>query len=421
MDYKYLLVLNALCQCLAENPREALESPLISDLFKHYDVKVRPIYNYSEPVFVTVGLVLRQIQNLDEIRQSLKTTVNLQLFWKDEFLTWNESNYHGISKIIFPYNKNIWIPDLIIVNEVNTPGMIGLKDAFVRIYSNGQVFVWTQINIETYCEINTKQYPYDEQTCDIAFSKFMTSDDIVKLQPRINGIDLSFYAEIAEWNVKNNYVTPRLIQINESVDSLNILSNYTRIKFSITLQRSCKLCILNVILPVLVLAFLDLLAFFVPSESGEKTSFPLSLFLTLAVFLTIITQSLPESVDGVSYLGSYVTFQLAASGITLMSAVISLQIHYGAHCSTRMSKLLSFADCLEQFGNRTALRKKHDSKSNVYDLQDLKREQEISKEVNVEAETKFKNVSAQFDRLMFIVILFCQIIALTIFLACVFF
>jgi hypothetical protein len=249
----------------------------------------------------------------------------------------------------------------------------------------------------------------------------MSSDDIVKLQPRINGIDLSFYAEIAEWNVKNNYVTPRLIQINESTDSLDILSNYTRLTFSITLQRSCKLCILNIILPVLVLAFLDLLAFFVPSESGEKTSFPLSLFLTLAVFLTIITQSLPESVDGVSYLGSYVTFQLAASGITLMSAVISLQIHYGAHCSTRMSKLLSFADCLEQFGNRTALRKKHDSKSNVYDLQDLKREQEISKEVNVEAETKFKNVSAQFDRFMFIVILFFQIIALTIFLACVFF
>jgi hypothetical protein len=101
MDYKYLLVLNALCQCLAEYPREALESSLIADLFKDYDVKVRPIYNYSESVFVTAGFVLRQIQNLDEIRQSLKTTVNLQLFWKDEFLTWNESNYHGISKIIF--------------------------------------------------------------------------------------------------------------------------------------------------------------------------------------------------------------------------------------------------------------------------------------------------------------------------------
>jgi hypothetical protein len=124
MDYKYLLVLNALCQCLAENPRQTLESPLISYLFKHYDVNVRPVYNYSERVFVTVGLVLRQIQKLDEIRQSLKTTVNLQLFWKDDFLTWNESNYHGISKIILPYNKNIWIPDLMIINELNTPGMM---------------------------------------------------------------------------------------------------------------------------------------------------------------------------------------------------------------------------------------------------------------------------------------------------------
>jgi hypothetical protein len=129
---------------------------------------------------------------------------------------------------------------------------------------------------------------------------------------------------------------------------------------------------------------------------------------------------LPESVDGVSYLGSYVAFQLAASGTTLMSAVISLQLYHGVHSSTRVSKLLSFANCLEQFGNRAALRKKHDSKSKVYDLHDIKHENEISKGVNVEAETKFKNASVQFDRIMFIVILFLQSIALTIFLACVF-
>jgi hypothetical protein len=91
-----------------------------------------------------------------------------------------------------------------IINELNTPGMIGLKDALIRVYSNGQVFVWTQINIETYCEIYTKQYPYDKHSCNIAFSKFMSSDDIVKLQPRMNGIDLSFYADIAEWNLKDN-------------------------------------------------------------------------------------------------------------------------------------------------------------------------------------------------------------------------
>ena len=46
--------------------------------------------------------------------------------------------------------------------------------------------------------------------------------------------------------------------------------------------------------------------FLVPAVSGEKVALCLSLFLTLAVFLTTITTFMPESSDEISVLGIYV-------------------------------------------------------------------------------------------------------------------
>ena len=408
MNYKYMFLLNILYLCKATNPQESVEYLLVSELFKHYDVKIRPIYNNSETIFVTVGLALRKIQSINDIGQSMKSTVNLQIFWKDEFLTWNETNYHGISSIIIPYHEYIWIPDLMILNELYNPSKIGFKDAYIRIYSNGEVFMWTQTNIDTYCEIKSKKYPFDQQKCDITFTKFMSSDDIVKLRPRINGFDLSAYTEIAEWKLKDHCANSYLSQIDESTDTLFVLSNYTRINFSVLIQRTCKLCIFNIILPVLILAVLNLLSFFVPSESGEKTSLPLSLFLTLAVFLTIISQSLPECVDGVSCISSYVIFQLAASGITLMSAVISLKLYHGGHHSTSASKCIYI---LQKFGNRTAMQEKQRTMN--------EHEEEETNESDIDIVNKFKNASVGFDRLMFILVLICQCVFLTIFFTCV--
>lgn len=300
-------------------------------LFKDYDINVRPAAKYSLPVVVTIGLSLKKIQNLDEILQSFKATVNLHLYWTDEMLTWDENEFDGISVTVFPYKKNIWIPDLLIHNALSTPEKVGFKDNYVRLYSNGQVYFWTQTNTNTACEIMTKKFPLDEQLCKIDIGKFISEDAIVELVPLQNWIKMDQYVEIAEWDVIKTYVTSRIIPFEVYPSILNKsfidMMNFTVISFNIKMKRSCRSCFINIVMPVAVLAVLNLLSFFVPCESGEKTSYPIAIFLTLAVFLTIITQSLPESVDGVSYLSSFVAFQLLASAVTLLSAVVSLQLH----------------------------------------------------------------------------------------------
>ena len=103
---------------------------------------------------------------------------------------------------------------------------------------------------------------------------------------------------------------------------------YRIISYRFELKRTCTSCIVNTLLPVITLAILNLLSFFVPTESCQKLTFPMSVFLTLAVFLTIIMVSLPESVDGVSYLCTFVTFELGVSATTLLFTVITLRLHH---------------------------------------------------------------------------------------------
>ncbi|XP_060576199.1 neuronal acetylcholine receptor subunit alpha-2-like [Ruditapes philippinarum] len=299
-------------------------SALRKHLFEDYFADVRPVLDHSKPIIVTIDLTLLKIIKVDEKRQSLRTTVDVQLSWKDELLIWNMSEHEGISNFVFPYHKNVWVPDLMVSNALNKPAELGLKEAYISLTHAGELVLWTQVNFDTSCEIRTKQYPFDEQHCEILFTKFMNEDDKLELIATKNKIDLEKYIETAEWHIIDNIVKYEIDVYNTNIGFLN----YTVLHYHLKLRRSCVSCILNIVAPVLILACLNLLTFYVPCESGERTSFPISIFLTLAVFLTTITGSLPESIDGVSFLSLYVTFQLIVSTVTLISAVISLQMHH---------------------------------------------------------------------------------------------
>ena len=157
-------------------------SLLYNDLFENYNPKVRPESDVDKPVDVHISLDLVKILAVDEINQTFKVTVNFLFEWLDKHLVWNESNYGNIQKLVFPLDKNLWLPDLMNCNAAYKPGEFGLKYAFPNVIYNGVVFIWVRVNMETQCEIHTKKYPFDVQTCAILFSTLGSSDDDIRLK-----------------------------------------------------------------------------------------------------------------------------------------------------------------------------------------------------------------------------------------------
>ena len=316
----FMLVAAILIICLHVS-RSHNGTELHNDLFQDYKPAVRPCDSYNQPIDVKIRLSLIKILHVDEITQTFEATVTLIINWNDELLVWDPKKYAGINHIIVPYNS-VWTPDVIVINAAETPGDIGQKYALVKVRNDGAMKVWTQVNLKTQCNIGTKRYPFDVQECSIDFCTFMSDDRDINLHQDINITAMTYFQRTAEWNIIGNYVS-----VETDIASAEGLGNYTTLKYNFKLKRQCLSCIINVILPVVLLGCLSLLTFFVPSDSGEKMSFPVSIFLTLAVFMTVITLSLPESVDGLSYLGMYVTFELGTGVIILACSVIALRLH----------------------------------------------------------------------------------------------
>ena len=293
---------------------------LYTGVFKNYHPNVRPVIDAGHPVIVDLYMDLVKILAVDEMYQTFKTTANIELTWFDERLVWNATDNGNIYSLVLPLDKNLWVPDLMNYNAAYQPGELGQKYAFPSVSNNGFVYIWLRVNLETQCEIRTKKYPFDDQECKIQFTTFTSTDNEVRLKTTQNSTEPTFYVETAEWAIPRNYVTTE-VMIEKGFP-------YRIITYNFLLRRTCTSCIVNTLLPVLILTMLNLLSFFVPTESGEKLAFPMSVFLTLAVFLTIIMVSLPESVDGVSYICMFVTFELGVSAATLLFTVITLRLHH---------------------------------------------------------------------------------------------
>lgn len=124
------------------------------------------------------------------------------------------------------------------------------------------------------------------------------------------------------------------------------------ITFSIKLQRHASYFMLNVFFPIFVLAILNVCVFLLPCDSGEKNSYAVTVFLSFAIFLTIVNSSLPQNADKASVFQIYMlilTFQ--STVITVISLLLSRLISFDEkqiaipRCFLKLSRLIRFGNC----------------------------------------------------------------------------
>lgn len=96
------------------------------------------------------------------------------------------------------------------------------------------------------------------------------------------------------------------------------------ISFQIQLRRHASYVMLNVFIPVFLLTVLNVCVFLLPCDSGEKNSYAVTVFLSFAVFLTMMSGILPENADAVALFSVYLlilTFQ--STVITVLALLFS--------------------------------------------------------------------------------------------------
>ncbi|XP_046378429.2 neuronal acetylcholine receptor subunit alpha-7-like [Haliotis rufescens] len=292
---------------------------LHNDIIKNNNPKVRPVKNSSDTITVSLQLYLLSMSDFDEVTQTVTANGFLLVIWKDEFLTWNASEYGGVSEISPDYGM-VWRPYITIRNVVDSVEPLGLDFGIIKVTADGIVNWAPGDTFKTFCQMDVTNFPLDEQEC--TYSTFNWGDSLkeVDLQPINNSIGLDLFNANSQWDIM--YTSAQRV-INEANNT-----SYPFVNFKMTLKRKPSLAILTTLLPVLMLGLVNVVVFLIPVESGEKLSFAITVLLSFTVSLSFVTGLLPQNGDSIPVFTIFIVGQFVMSSIYVFLTIWIVQVFH---------------------------------------------------------------------------------------------
>ena len=378
---------------------------LRTDLMTDYDISIRPRKNLSEAVIVNMTFNIHSLLDFDISKQKLTIMGFFRFHWMDELLVWNTSDYNDTVMIRLPLNK-VWTPDFIYMSAYDGQGHIPKDTGVVMIFNNGKVDWSAESRYQLLCEdIDITFFPFDKQTCIMKLyidSTLMQEVDLVPLQTQGT---LEQLTPNSAWML-TGYSFSR--SFYHSVPIVDI---------KIQLQRRPEFYLYTIIAPLILLSILNIGVFIVPTESGEKGSIAVTIFLSYGVFMMTISNELPDNSINLSYLLIYILLLLLLSVVAVQYSFAQSWIY--AHYADQ-SVSLAWLNKLKQFLRMTRPDVGHSD--NDLDEKDLDQSnlnvstlhlpspKKLSNN-KVKDTTKWKDVLRMMDCVIFMIILLTVLIA----------
>lgn len=180
-------------------------------LLEEYNPNIIPRDNI-EPVIINITFYLIALLRFDEKEETLTSASWLSMSWEDRFLTWTEKPDFENFTEIFMQQKQIWRPDIMLINTVEHYRNLGSDDLLVSVDQNGMVTWEPGHKFKTACSVNIKMYPFDNQECKLIFSTWMHVDDMVIISSESDRIMLDAFEENGEWEIVSSKAVDGIIQ-----------------------------------------------------------------------------------------------------------------------------------------------------------------------------------------------------------------
>nr|CRZ22632.1 Bm8694 [Brugia malayi] len=299
---------------------------LYDDLLVNYNKHRRPAPEPNKPINIKLKLRLSQIIDVHEIDQIMTCSVWLKQVWTDKKLSWNPHIYGGVSVLYVPYEM-IWVPDIVLYNNADSNYNITISTKATLRY-DGQVTWEPPAIFKTLCQIDVRWFPFDEQQCYFKFGSWTYSENLLNLEfldgearyelemnenGEMNnitiveeGIDLSDYYPSVEWDIMSRIAKRR----TKNYPTCCSDGTYIDIMFYLELRRKPLFYTVNLVFPCIGISFLTIVAFYLPSRSGEKKDI------------------IPATSIALPLIGKYLLFTMIMVSLSVLVTVISLNLHF---------------------------------------------------------------------------------------------
>ncbi|KFP77693.1 Neuronal acetylcholine receptor subunit alpha-3, partial [Apaloderma vittatum] len=240
--------------------------------------------------------------------------------WNDYKLRWNPADYGGAEFIRVPSGQ-IWKPDIVLYNNAVGDFQVDDKTKALLKYTGDVTWIPPAI-FKSSCKIDVTYFPFDYQNCTMKFGSW--SYDKAKIDLVLIGstMNLKDYWESGEWAIIKAPGYKHDIKYNCCEEI------YPDITYSLYIRRLPLFYTINMIIPCLLISFLTVLVFYLPSDCGEKVTLCISVLLSLTVFLLVITETIPSTSLVIPLIGEYLLFTMIFVTLSIVITVFVLNVHY---------------------------------------------------------------------------------------------
>ncbi|XP_070568560.1 neuronal acetylcholine receptor subunit alpha-10-like isoform X3 [Ptychodera flava] len=296
------------------------EQKLFNDLFRFYNKKVRPVKNFSHPIWVTFDMALNQIADMDERNQVLKTNIWTTETWMDEMMRWNPLEYDGIDQIRIP-SSDLWMPDITLYNNADTGGYSkgnGSASNCLVSYTGEVMYVSKPTILKSTCLVYVKYFPFDVQACKMKFGSWTYNSLQLNLTKQSERPVLRSFIKNEQWNLELTLTRQHVVRYDCCPEA------YPDVTFYVCMRRKPLYYIYNLITPCILLCALSFLGFFMPYNIGVvKANLSVTLILSLTVFLLLVAQMMPRTSMEIPLIGQY---YLAAMSLISVSTAMNIAV-----------------------------------------------------------------------------------------------
>ncbi|XP_065657563.1 neuronal acetylcholine receptor subunit alpha-9-like isoform X1 [Hydra vulgaris] len=293
-----------------------LEEDLHFNLFRNYNPDYKSNKN-RDALILTFDIALSKLMKLNEKNEVLHLYVWVRQYWHEKYFQWNASDWEGISSVTVSTDR-IWKPDITLYNNVDEEfqGLDIYGKTKATINSDGSVVWFLPIILRSSCKIDTKYFPFDEQKCLLIFGSWANDYRAIDIYPKNSRGDLSTLDENGQFFISGFDVTRRL-------------ENFTccpypfvTLTYEIIIQRRAKYYLFKIILPGVLITLLSCFSFVIPPVTGERASLVMGNFLTLLVYMLIVSDSVPASSDSLPLLVIFYKILLFVIGLALITSCL---------------------------------------------------------------------------------------------------
>ena len=171
--------------------------------------------------------------------------------------------------------------------------------------------------------------------CEIKVAAFGHISKDVSLYPAKSQVEMIYYQENVQWKIKKMKLIPFGLPGNDGIVSAVL-----------HLQRRPEYYALNILAPIFLLCFLNPFVFLLPPESGERISYTVTIFLSLAVFMTLFSDTMPKSSEPMSRISYFLLIAMTYSTVLCIVAILLMRIYYTNETKTTPRWLLRLVAAL---------------------------------------------------------------------------